>query len=227
MKDLKVKKGGNLKGSLTVEASVALVFFMMFMLAFLSICRYCTYQNKVKHCVNQTAIDMCVRNNMLRQLSTIEESLLGTSLDEIAGFLGDGNDDIENGLGLIGDETPNFLSSIVRNGTYSRWSNKELRVEILRFFASNYLGTDFDKIEKDEEYIKNELAKHGIKEIKIEEGFEDKDGKKSFFKKDSKNDNGMICFKVTYKIDTGMNFQSFFGIDVEPEFYEAIKIPLM
>lgn len=77
------------RGSITIEATLALTFFMFFMLTFLSFGKYYQVQTKVKHALNETALTMSFDNKVKsvwsnnKYVANIAEAL--RSIDSLAG----------------------------------------------------------------------------------------------------------------------------------------------
>lgn len=216
------------KGSLTIEASLTLVIFLFFFMFFLTFAKYSTVQNKVKHCLNQTAISMSARNNQLVKLSKALDKASGMSTQDISEILNTFG--AENAFGIELSPYTTLIDTISENKETS-WSGDEMKKEIIRFFAYYYIGLPFNEsgtYTYDE--IKNMLGNAGITDIEITGGNKEitkleSDGtltlKNPFVNKNE------LTIIIKYKIKTGMSFGSFFGIGDDIEFTDSVSAKLM
>lgn len=321
------------RGSLTIEATLALFFFIMVFLMFHSIGRYVTYQSRVKHALSQTAVELSMQNrynahrndnfknlvgtnpnDIIQKLNNLSNAVYGSeysydlSLDSMSEYEvkqfkqeleskgisvdwediydplcnsfkikrenGELIEEYLNSKGIQYKKQSNgvewdVLSFVAKSYTgipaisamttytssdWTGYNNKDkMNLEILKRFASVYLGKDVDEIDNDAGAIIAELKRNGIKEITIDGG-EKNNGdffnKVSDIKIEDANFPGGLCYinshqwikrnqllhgkdrkvlviTLTYKIDTGFFPGKIFGIDIEPEFTEKIKFPLM
>ncbi len=214
------------EGSFTIEATLSLFFFIMMMLLFQSIARYVTYQSKIKHSLNQTALEMSVRNYTLSEIGKDIVNLFGTgtSMQEISELL--------NKMYLSRE-----AKNIAKEGApYSsgQWDNKDIEMEALRYLASEYLNISLDDVSKyDKEKILKEFETNNIKQLKISGGFSGSYLKKTEKSKVNKKmasvtgDVYELYIIVEYRVNTGLNLLPIFGGAIEPSFKDSVKIPLM
>lgn len=198
-------------GSMTIEASLALFFIFVFFLAFLTIARYARIQNRVKHSLQQTVMEMSSRNQMMSSTGAALKKIIGINAGDVSKLMDRFGAKITGGIEKF-------------TLPYSEWKDETVfEDEVTRFFAAHMLDSNFDDMSKKSiSWIKDELKKQGIEDLAVEGGAAE--GK---YLSKSSNGHGVINIKITYKINTGVSFQSFFGISTMPEFTESIKFPLL
>ena len=209
----------NEKGSLTIEASVALVVFMFFILAFLTIGRYTRIQNQVKHSLDQAAITMSMRNYQLTQIDKAKKSLLGTNsagLSQIIGFF-----DPNLAKSFSEDNGTPYTQSIesMDKTKSNAWSSTGLKTEIMRLFAYYYVGGNYSDWENASyEQVTEKLKKSGMVIEKVSDGSKD----------DAEFVSGnKLTVEISYRINAGVSFYSFFGKNNSPRFTDSITVVLM
>lgn len=207
------------KGSLTIEASVALVVFMFFILAFLTIGRYVRVQNRVKHSLNQTAISMSLRNFQYVQVEGMEKALVGTKASDIAQIVGYFSADLASDITTTLKSPYTTTMSSLSGSSSGSWSSEDLKAEVLRVFAYYYIGGDYSQWKsKSFEQVKAELEENGLEDIEISSGQE---GQASLVSGKKLN------VQITYRVNAGVSFYSFFGRENGPKFTDSITIVMM
>ena len=209
----------NNRGSITIEASIALVVFMMFILAFLTIGKYSEIQNRVKHSLNQTAITLSLVNNQYSQFAKTQKSLSGITANELAEIVGYFDEKAGNAIASsLHSPYTGSISDITGKSKSNSWTEADLQTEILRYFAYYYIGGDISKYKAmSKSEIESLLGKNGLKDIKISSG--DPNGKIISSK--------ILYIEFKYSPDAGISAYSFFGRDKGPEFTDSVKLVLM
>lgn len=221
-------------GSLVIEASIAMVTFLFMFLAFLTIARYNTYQNRVKHALDQTAVQMSARNFTLSEMQVVASAFTGVPPSEIAKNVGKISKLAENTITGIGEQGGG------RNVPYTdaAWTRDELQREVLRMFTSQYLDdlTFEETAGKTNTDLINELTENGITiNLDKEEGIYGENqtgggggiGGTEFISESKSGNHSELTITIDYEIDTGLSFHGFFGIDTDPKFKDSVKITLM
>lgn len=248
--DINGYRGDTMKkenGSLTIEASISLVFFVLVMFTFMAIARFTTMQNRVKHSLNQTAITFSARNQYLNNFGSCVEQLTGATVAEYKDFLDLFSEKL--GSGTLESKVPY---------TNEHMSNDTLKYEVEKIFVAEFFGLDYEDAENSSlitSALKNDnitytvpsldgksdsekeaiflevLEKEGIKELSFEGGY---DGGK-FIGEPSDEDkaayhlggNKQLYVKLTYKLDVPFSFAEALGSAAEPEFSDSIKMTIL
>lgn len=211
-------KDKRIRGSVTIEASIALTFFMFFILTFLSFGSYYKAQNAMKHSLNQAAKTIALEHqwsetvdNLPFNFSDEIEKVIATSKQTnvptpktvgsaVATLL------VKTGAGdadALSESTSLAVLSALSAAEALR-TNAEVSKTVKPYMAYYLTGEKPENEAKADEMF----ASMGIYDVKILNATVDKDNK-------------LITFSVSYTIHTGL---SFFADDLE--FSEAISIKL-
>lgn len=108
------------KGSLTIEASIALTAFMFIVVTILSFSTVYKAQSIVSHATLQTSQSLAVESYYRETISKSGSADLLSKLIKFAGFLGlDGGSEIDDGYASLGDEGTDFYKIVKNTFAYS------------------------------------------------------------------------------------------------------------
>lgn len=108
------------KGSLTIEASIALTAFMFIVVTILSFSTVYKAQSIVSHATLQTSQSLAVESYYRETISKSGSADLLSKLIKFAGFLGlDGGSGIDDGYASLGDEGTDFYKIVKETFAYS------------------------------------------------------------------------------------------------------------
>ena len=214
------------QGSLTIEASLSLTFFMMLFLSFIAIGRYTTTQTRVRHSLNECAIVMSARNNQLVKVSGIVNSLIGIDNSGVVSIVNLFNPDLASEIGTNAGfmSAPYTNSSSVPNGTSTdTWTYSDLQAEVARYFSYNYLDVEYNDVKKlSYSEIQTMLADNGLKDFEVT-GYDEIGHTES----NKIINDGKLTVMIKYKIDIPFSLGKVLGKDAEPEFNDVVVLKLM
>lgn len=108
------------KGSLTIEASIALTAFMFIVVTILSFSTVYKAQSIVSHATLQTSQSLAVESYYRETISKSGSADLLSKLIKFAGFLGlDGGSGIDDGYASLGDAGTDFYKIVKETFAYS------------------------------------------------------------------------------------------------------------
>lgn len=108
------------KGSLTIEASIALTAFMFIVVTILSFSTVYKAQSIVSHATLQTSQSLAVESYYRETISKSGSADLLSKLIKFAGFLGlDGGSGIDDGYASLGDSGTDFYKIVKETFAYS------------------------------------------------------------------------------------------------------------
>ena len=139
------------KGSITIEASLALTFFMFFILTFISLGVQFKIQSAVKHAVNQSAQTLSISNKW-------QEVIAGMSVPELVNSVGELITEIDPDLGAQWVEFTSDMQS------FENYSEAELQKELKKYIVYYLTGVETD----DESTMNSELNKLQILEMDLD-----------------------------------------------------------
>lgn len=108
------------KGSLTIEASIALTAFMFIVVTILSFSTVYKAQSIVSHATLQTSQSLAVESYYRETISKSGSADLLSKLIKFAGYLGlDGGSGIDDGYASLGDTSTDFYKIVKETFAYS------------------------------------------------------------------------------------------------------------
>ena len=148
------------RGSLTIEASFSLVFFIIIMLTFMTFARLTTIQNKVKHSLNQAAITLSARNVVLCNIGANMKYILGknfTDFDTLLKKFDESN--IKDPDGKAEGDFRTVVASWGAPYSDGTWGDDDLRYEVLKSFVAQYFCISYEDVE-DNATLQNALKEY-------------------------------------------------------------------
>ncbi len=193
------------KGSLTIEATFAMMFFFIIFLAFTTVAEYTETQNLVRHSLDQMALSMSAKNYQYSQVHAIVESGTGikaSDISEVVGWFNFTDVDDMYGLGKTFRLPYSDESKAVDKTKYTVWSDAQMLRDAARMFAYYYCDLSFsasNSMSYDD--IVNHIQDNtNLKDVK----FTGCGGSKS----DEIMDDGTLNVAITYSIKAGISFDT-------------------
>lgn len=107
------------KGSLTIEASIALTAFMFIVVTILSFATVYRAQSIVSHATLQTSQSLAVESYYRETISKADSADLASKLIKFAGFLGFNTAGLDDGYASLGDEGTDFYGIVRETFAYA------------------------------------------------------------------------------------------------------------
>ena len=214
------------KGSLTIEATIALVVFMILFIIFLTFGSYVRLQNEVKHSLDQTALTMSMSNSLKARYRHLEE-LTGIKGTDIAGIVRHFDQNAAQNVNRFFGEpytTGRIAGSTGQSKTsVSGISNDDIKKDIKKYFVYYlYPEMSMDDIEKaDQDEL---IRKKGIENFEI--SAKEKTDKLTGAVTNDFIDGTKLTINLKYDIGMNKSLLRFFSINEGPEFNESITITL-
>lgn len=121
------------KGSLTIEASIALTAFMFIVVAILSFSTVYKAQSIVSHATLQVSQSLAIESYYRETISKSGSADLLSKLIKFAELLGvDGYSEIDDGYASLGDKDTNFYKIVKKTFAYSIADNFDLADRLLK-----------------------------------------------------------------------------------------------
>lgn len=217
---------GKEKGSLTIEATISLVVFMILFIIFLTFGSYVRLQNEVKHSLDQTALTMSMVNS-LRSRYTIIEDLTGIKGSDIAGIVRHFDQNAAQDVNRFFHEpyTTGRIAGVTGQSktSVSGINNSDIEDDIKKYFVY-YLYPEMTLKEIENANQDELIKKKGIENFRISaKKKEDKLTKNVTY---DYVDGSKITINLTYDIGINKSLLKFFSISEGPEFTESITFVL-
>lgn len=107
------------KGSLTIEASIALTAFMFIVVTILSFATVYRAQSIVSHATLQTSQSLAVESYYRETISKADSADLASKLIKFAGFLGFNTAGLDDGYASLGDSGTDFYGIVRETFAYA------------------------------------------------------------------------------------------------------------
>lgn len=215
------------KGSLTVEASVALFVFLFFFLLLISLEQYSRIQNQVKHSLNQTVQTMSLINSKNVKQEEMRKSVFAIDGAKLAGYIA--CFDQEKAQEFNSFCNLPYTAAVASNTgksteQKSAYNNEDMEKEIKKYFVY-YMAPEKSMKQIESSDLDALLAEKGVTNLQITPEVTT-DSTTNQTKEEYVSGN-VLTVNLSYEIKAPFSKFSLFGVNGSPTFSESIKFVLM